>query len=218
MVDESDIGKISAGLPVTVTVTSYPNQPFEGVVAKIEPQALAEQTVTTFSVLIILDNESGLLRPGMNADVEIRIAERRDVIAVPTVALRTDSDIRVSGGLVGLSPAEVNAMLRDSEPARTPTAGEDGEDGYRFESRYWVFVDEPSGPRAVNVITGLTDLDYSEVLAGLEDDDRVLLLPSSGLILAQKRFQAQMSRFMGMPGMSGDSDKKKGKKKSSGSD
>jgi HlyD family secretion protein len=208
MVDESDIGKISAGLPVTVTVTAYPNQPFEGVVAKIEPQAMAEQTVTTFSVLIILDNASGLLRPGMNADVEIRIAERRDVVAVPTVALRTDSDIRVSGGLVGLSPAEVNAMLRDSEPTRTSTAGDD-EDGYRFESRYWVFVDEPSGARAVNVITGLTDLDYSEVLAGLENDDRVLLLPSSGLILAQKRFQDQMSRFMGMPGMSGGADKKK---------
>ena len=145
--------------------------------------------------------------------VEIRIAERRDVVAVPTVALRTDSDIRVSAGLVGLSPAEVNAMLRDSKPVRTSTAGEEDEDGYRFESRYWVFVDEPSGARAVNVITGLTDLDYSEVLAGLGDDDRVLLLPSSGLILAQKRFQDQMSRFMGMPGMSGGADKKKKDKK-----
>jgi HlyD family secretion protein len=221
MVDESDIGKISPGLPVTVTVTAYPNQPFEGVVAKIEPQAMAEQTVTTFSVLIILDNESGLLRPGMNADVEVRIAERRDVIAVPTVALRTDSDVSVPSGLVGLSPADVNAMLRENEPAPTGAAGTDDDGGYRFESRYWVFVEEPSGPRAVNVVTGLTDLDYSEVLAGLEAGDRVLLLPSSGLILAQKRFQAQMSRFMGMPGMSGSSDKKKdkkkGKKKSDGS-
>ena len=219
MVDESDIGKIRAGLPVTVTVTAYPNQPFEGVVAKIEPQAMAEQTVTTFSVLIVLDNESGLLRPGMNADVEIRIVERRDVVAVPTVALRTDTDVRVSSGLVGLSPADVDAMLRESDPDRSNldrsnSADADDESGYRFESRYWVFIDEPSGPRAVNVITGLTDLDYSEVLGGLDEGDRVLMLPSSGLIRAQKRFQAQMSKFMGMPGMSGGSDKKKGKKKS----
>ena len=213
MVDESDIGKIRAGLPVTVTVTAYPNQPFEGVVAKIEPQALAEQTVTTFSVLIVLDNASGLLRPGMNADVEIRIVERRDVVAVPTVALRTATDVRVSSGLVGLSPADVDAMLRESNPDRSNSADAGDESGYRFESRYWVFIDEPSGPRAVNVITGLTDLDYSEVLGGLDEGDRVLMLPSSGLILAQKRFQAQMSKFMGMPGMSGGSDKKKGKKK-----
>ena len=211
MVDESDIGKIRAGLPATVTVTSFPNQPFEGVVSKIEPQALEEETVTTFSVLILLDNESRLLRPGMNADVEIRIAERRDVVAVPTVALRTRSDINVSSELVGLSPTEVNAMLRDqpNTTEQTPSADADA-NGYRFEQRYWVFLDEPGGPRAVYIMTGLTDLDYSEVLSGLEEDDRVLLLPSSGLILAQKRFQAQMRQFMSMPGMGGndDSDKK----------
>lgn len=210
MVDESDIGKIRPGQPVTVTVTSFPNQPFEGTVSKIEPQAMAEQTVTTFSVLIVLGNESRLLRPGMNADVEIRIAERRDVVAVPTIALRTKSDINVSSGLVGLSAAEVNAMLSEPAPAiGTPQPPADSAaDGYRFESRYWVLVEEPSGPRAVNVITGLTDLDYSEVITGLDEGDRVLLLPSSGLVLAQKRFQAQMRRFMSMPGMGGDDDEK----------
>jgi len=212
MVDESDIGKIRPGLPVTVTVTSYPNQPFEGVVAKIEPLALAEQTVTTFSVLILLDNQDGLLRPGMNSDVEIRIAERRDVVAVPTIALRTPSDVNVSSDLVGLSPAEVNAMLKDSQP-QAPAAPETDESGYRFQSSYWVFVEEPGGLRAVNVITGLTDLDYSEVIAGLDEDDRVLLLPSTGLVMAQKRFQAQMRRFMSMPGMGGGNDKKDDKSK-----
>ena len=227
MVDESDIGKIRAGMPATVIVTSFPNQPFEGLVSKIEPQALAEETVTTFAVLIVLDNENRLLRPGMNADVEIRIAERRDVVAVPTVALRTRSDINVSSELVGLSPADVNAMLRDDQersdaPRMAPAAGQTrlppdsaGEtNGYRFESRYWVLLDEPGGPRAVNVTTGLTDLDYSEVLSGLAEDDEVLLLPSSGLILAQKRFQEQMRRFMSMPGMGGKDDDKKGNNRS----
>ncbi|MGI9342126.1 MAG: efflux RND transporter periplasmic adaptor subunit [Gammaproteobacteria bacterium] len=219
LVDESDIGKIRPDQPVTVTVTAFPNQPFEGVVAKIEPQALEEETVTTFSVLILLDNEGRLLRPGMNADVEIRIAERRDVVAVPTVALRTKSDINVSSDLVGLSAPDVNAMLKDSKVERSADAAGSA-DGYRFEGRYWVFIDEPTGPRAVNVITGLTDLDYSEVLAGLEEDDRVLLLPSSGLIMAQKRFQAQMRQFMSMPGMGGGKSDKddKDKKKSDGAD
>jgi len=148
----------------------------------------------------------------MNADVEIRIAERRDVVAVPTIALRTETDVNVSSDLVGLSSAEVNAMLKDSKP-QAPARAETDESGYRFQSSYWVFVDEPGGPRAVNVITGLTDLDYSEVIAGLEADDRVLLLPSTGLVMAQKRFQAQMRRFMSMPGMSGGDDKKDDKSK-----
>ena len=111
LVDETDIGKIEPGQLVTVTVAAYPNQPFEGKVSKIEPKAVEDQTVTTFSVLIILDNASGLLRPGMNADVEIRIAERRDVVAVPTIALRTNRDIPVSSMLVGVSETSVREQL-----------------------------------------------------------------------------------------------------------
>ena len=57
--------------------------------------------------------------------------------------------------------------------------------------------------RAQHLSTGLTDLDYSEVLAGLNEDDQVLLLPSSDLILSQQRFQGMMKRFTGIPGMQG---------------
>jgi len=204
LVDETDIGKILPGQLVTVTVAAYPNQPFDGKVAKIEPQALAEQTVTTFSVLVILENESGLLRPGMNADVEIRIAESLDVVAVPTVALRTDKDIPVSSMLVGLTADDVRDQLGgDRGKARIVAPSKVG---YQFEGRYWVFLDEPSGPRAVVVNTGLTDLDYSEVRSGLAENDQVLLLPSSDLILSQQRFQGLMRRFTSLPGMQRESE------------
>ncbi len=208
LVDETDIGKIRPEQPVTVTVTSYPNQPFTGFVSKIEPKAMDDQTVTTFSVMIVLANENGLLRPGMNADVEIRIAERRDVVAVPTVALRVDRDISVSSQLVGVSVEDIRRQIAASEPASAPDAAATPQGGYRFASSYWVFVEEPGGPRAVSIETGLTDLDYSEVLSGLDADTRVLLLPSSGLIQSQQRLQQQMRQFMSMPGMSGDKDKK----------
>jgi len=212
LVDETDIGKIRPGQPVTVTVTSYPNQPFEGSVFKIEPQAVAEQTVTTFSVLIVLANDNGLLRPGMNADVEIRIAERRNVTAVRTAALRIDKDIPVSSQLVGIPEDQIRQALTATEPS-PQSGGDQGTIGYQFTSRYWVFIDDPDGLRPVSIDTGLTDLNYSEVLSGLDVDDRVLMLPSSGLIMSQQRFQAQMKQFMSMPGMSGQKDDKKGGKK-----
>ena len=53
-VDETDIGKIQPGMADRVTVAAYPNQPFDGVVLKVEPQAVVEQNVTMFSVLIKL--------------------------------------------------------------------------------------------------------------------------------------------------------------------
>ena len=193
---------------MTVTVTSFPNQPFAGEVLKVEPQAEAEQTVTTFSVLMTLDNDNGLLRPGMNADVEIRVAERRKVVAVPTAALRTARDIPVAAQLVGLTPEEVRAQLGNNaqRPAGPPAAGgaEASADRYRFANRYWVFVQNGEQIRARNIETGLTDLDYSEVTSGLDGGETVILLPSSGLVQSQQRLQQRMRQFTALPGMGGN--------------
>jgi HlyD family secretion protein len=201
LVDETDIGKIRPGLPATVTVTAFPNQPFTGSVLKIEPLASAEQTVTTFAVRIVLDNAQGLLKPGMNADVDILVAERRGVLAVPMGALRTDRDIATSAKLLGLDEAVVRQQLAAAPAAGTPAPDAAGAEGYRYESRFWVFVQRDGKPVAQRVTTGLTDLDYSEVIAGLAENDAVFILPSSGLVENQQRFQQQMRNMMGMPGM-----------------
>ncbi|HLF10217.1 MAG TPA: efflux RND transporter periplasmic adaptor subunit, partial [Gammaproteobacteria bacterium] len=111
-VDETDIGKIQPGMATRVTVAAYPNQPFEGEVLKIEPQAILEQNVTMFAVLITIVNRGGLLKPGMNAEVQIRIANREGVAAVPTTALRADSDIPLTAAMLGLDEAELRRQLQ----------------------------------------------------------------------------------------------------------
>lgn len=55
-VDETDIGKVEIGQPVTITVEAYPDTPFRGEVLKIAPQGLALQNVTTFEVTSELKN------------------------------------------------------------------------------------------------------------------------------------------------------------------
>ncbi|MDQ1303450.1 MAG: Efflux transporter periplasmic adaptor subunit [Pseudomonadota bacterium] len=203
LVDETDIGKISPGLPVVVTVTAFPNQPFTGQVLKVEPQASADQTVTTFAVRIVLGNENGLLKPGMNADVAILITERKGVLAIPTNALRTDRDMATSASLVGLSEEIARAQLRENALPDDPQDSAGTGNNYQFSNRYWVFVQRDGKPVAVEVSTGVTDLDYSEVLAGLRESELVYMLPSSGLVESQQRLQQQMRKFTGMPGMSG---------------
>lgn len=205
LVDETDIGKIVPGQAAVVTVTAYPNQPFRGQVQKVEPQALADQTVTTFAVRIVLENKSGLLKPGMNAEVSILVTERKDVVAVPTGALRTNRDLKTAAALVGLDEATAAAQLKANALPEKPGAGAGSRAGgaYQFSNRYWVFVNEGGKPVARPVITGITDLDYNEVLEGLKQGDQVYLLPSSGLVETQQRFQQQMRNMTGMPGMSG---------------
>jgi HlyD family secretion protein len=207
LVDETDIGKIAPGLPAVVTVTAFPNQPFTGQVLKVEPQASADQTVTTFAVRIVLDNANGLLKPGMNADVAVLITERKGVLGVPTNALRTDRDLATSASLVGLSEEIAREQLRENALPDKPEADADAGGNYRFSNRYWVFVQRDGKPVAVEVHTGVTDLDYSEVLAGLRESERVYMLPSSGLVESQQRLQQQMRKFTGMPGMSSGSKK-----------
>jgi HlyD family secretion protein len=201
LVDETDVGKIEPGRPVTVRVTAYPNQPFPGEVHKIEPQAQEEQSVTTFAVLIRLPNAAGLLRPGMNADVEIGVADRRDVLAVPTVALRTEREIATAAAAVGLDEATVRQQL--AEGARADAAYADAGSGYAYGGRFWTFVERDSKPVAVNVRTGLTNLEYDEVIEGLQEGDKVILLPSTGLLEAQARGRDMMRRFSIMPGAGG---------------
>ena len=55
-VDETDIGKVQIGQPVTITVEAYPDTPFQGEVLKIAPQGRALQNVTTFEVTSELKN------------------------------------------------------------------------------------------------------------------------------------------------------------------
>jgi HlyD family secretion protein len=119
-VDETDIGKIHPGMPAKVIVAAYPNQPFEGTVLKIEPLAIVDQNVTTFAVLIRLENRDGLLMPGMNADVEIEIESRQGVLMVPTAALRADSDIPTTALMLGMQEAQLRAMLQGEGASLAP--------------------------------------------------------------------------------------------------
>jgi HlyD family secretion protein len=263
LVDETDIGKIRPGMGARVTVSAYPNQPFEGEVLKIEPQAIVEQNVTMFAVLVALQNKEGLLLPGMNAEVEISIAEKDAALAIPTMALRTRSDIEASATMMGISAEELRDQLAansgkndsDSAPAAANTislmgrtvelppgveaeqirdimakrqrgeqlSGADralmgrvmramGNGGgrprgpttdYRFGGEYWVFVDRGGIPTPLPVRTGITDLEYSEVVSGLQANDQVFLLPSSDLFRRQTEIQSFFtSRFGGVPGIS----------------
>lgn len=223
LVDETDIGKIRPGMSTTVSVAAYPNQPFPGEVVKIEPQAVLEQNVTMFAVLVAINNPDGLLLPGMNAEVDVRIARSENALTVPIMALRTQRDLRSTASILNVAEVDLRASLQgavdsaksdaqpvDRNPAERPGGGQSrGRDAggqaksdYRFGGNFWVVVDN-NGPRDFrNVRTGITDLDQVEILAGLAEGDRVLILPSSHLVETQQELQEWINRRVGgVPGI-----------------
>ena len=73
LVDEIDVGKVTIGQTVSIKVAAYRDKEFFGIVSKVEPLARIEQNVTTFPVLIDINNDENLLLLGMNTDVVIEI-------------------------------------------------------------------------------------------------------------------------------------------------
>ncbi len=102
LVDETDMGEIQAGMTANVQVEAFPDRTFRGKVEKIEPQAVVEQNVTMFPVIVRLDNRDGFLKPGMNAEVEILIARASDVLLVPNGAIVETQDVSPAAMALGL--------------------------------------------------------------------------------------------------------------------
>jgi HlyD family secretion protein len=205
LIDETDIGKIRPGMPATVSVAAYPNQPFPGEVVKVEPQAVVEQNVTMFAVLVSIDNRSGLLLPGMNAEVEVSIARAEDVVTIPVMALRTSRDIASTALILDIEETDLRAMLKRADGNR-PAAGDGGRRSgtdYRFGGNFWVVMnaDPDTGPEIRTVRTGITDLDRVEIVDGVEASETVLVLPSSHLVETQQDLQNFLNRRIGIPGI-----------------
>jgi HlyD family secretion protein len=207
LVDETDLGRVRPSQNATVIAAAFPERAFDGVVLKIEPLAVTEQNVTMFPVLVSVSNPNSVLKPGMNSEVEIHISRREQALAVPNAALRTDSDVGSAAELLGLSAQEVRSQL---------------ESGARHDGSHIVFALRNGEPVPVRIRTGLTDLDYSEVVSdvvnggekeGLRESDSVLILPSRSLVQSQQRFKERIERVRGdgLPGVRRSSGKESGK-------
>lgn len=209
LVDETDIGKIRPGMSAKVSVAAYPNQPFPGDVVKIEPQAVVEQNVTMFAVLVSIQNPDELLMPGMNAEVEVSIARSEEALTIPVMALRTRRDLKSTALVLSRTEDEIVEALSDS-PEQAPAemrrpqgrSAAPPPSDYRFGGDFWVVLDtEKQEIRKVR--TGITDLDRVEIVSGLDASDRVLVLPSSHLLETQQDLQNFINRRVGgVPGIS----------------
>lgn len=127
LVDETDIGRIESGLRATITVEAYRDRDFTGAVLKVEPLAVVEQSVTMFPVLTQIPNEEGLLKPGMNADVEVHIDRKLDVVAVPLEAVRSVREMAILAPLVGLTSDDVTAVMESMRGGGPGDAGPGGD-------------------------------------------------------------------------------------------
>jgi HlyD family secretion protein len=150
LVNETDIGNIQAGQQATVIVDAYPDRPFRGSVEKIEPQAVVQQNVTMFPVLVAVSNREGLLMPGMNGEVSVLVERRENVISVPNDAVRPPRDITAAAAALGLNADSVRRQVQAQFTGGMAGGGggaNGGGDRVTTTSRGDVAVSEPQAPQ-----------------------------------------------------------------------
>jgi len=184
LIDEIDIGKISIGQEVTLKVSAYRDKKFVGVVSKIEPMSRVDQNVTTFPVLIDIENKDNLLLIGMNTDVEIEILNEKVALALPAGSLRTRKDILSVAPLLNIKEDQLRNFLANKV------------DGENFNA-YIVLKKTKKGAVPTWIKTGKTDLNYVEVKDGINLKDTVYVLPSEGLIKYQQKFSERIKGRFG---------------------
>jgi HlyD family secretion protein len=179
-IDESDVGHVHQGDPVTFTVDAYPGDTFGGTVAQVRLNPTIDQNVVTYLTVIDVPNPDLKLRPGMTANVTVRVDSRKNVLRIPSNALlfRPNDELfallhqMVPGAAPATATARGGAGTPVGAPARPPAT---------MRGQVWVLRN--GRLTGVPVQTGLNDSTSTEVVAGnLQPGDTVVLnaIVSSG--------------------------------------
>ncbi len=196
-VAESDVGKLSAGMPASFTVDAFPGERFRGKVRQIRNSPQTVQNVVTYDAVIDVDNSDLKLRPGMTANVTFVSAEKDDVLRVPNAAMRfkpapeifaalgmpapptPERRPRGAGGPM-LTAIHGGAAPGGGGPAgrRPRPAGGDGKADAPNDRRI-VWVLRGGRPELVPIRIGLSDGSTTEVVEGDVHDGDALIVDAS---------------------------------------
>ena len=161
-VDESDIGRVAVGQPVTFTLDAYGAETFNGKVTEVRLQPVVTNNVVTYTTIITVPNPGQKLKPGMTATVRIETARDDNALRVPAAALRfrPDSELfealgqempRRQGETAGATAAASRSVAANrrnarADDSRRPAAGTPGS-----RATIWQVVDGKLQPVRVTV-------------------------------------------------------------------
>jgi HlyD family secretion protein len=177
-VSEADVGALKDGLPARFVVDAYPDREFHATMRQFRLAANVVQNVVTYNVVLDVDNKDEMLKPGMTAQVRLVVANRPNVLRIPTTALRFQL------------PEEEQEKLRKQEQekagkvkqvAQKPAAPNQDDDlAFRTANetarQYKVYrLDAKNQPQPVDIRVGLSNFRYTEVVSGgLKTGDQVV--------------------------------------------
>ena len=193
-VGENDIVKVNIGDSADVEVDAYNNRKFKGIVTQIAASTVTSATgaasstsndVTNYEVRIRLDPSSYkdlidpknpkkfVFRPGMNASADIKTKRHDDVLSVPINS--------VSARVKGSDKSVEDKKKEDKKNKPNDDQGNQDNNNAAVNSdelEEVVFVLQKDGKVKKTIVkTGIQDINYIEILNGLNAGDEIVTGP-----------------------------------------
>jgi HlyD family secretion protein len=174
--DESDVGNIKVGKPVTFKVDAFPKETFHGTVSQVRMNATTVQSVVTYDTIIEFDNPDLKLFPGMTAYATIPVASVRNVLKVPNTALRYKPPMSAEEILAiykerGIGDGASNPAEGLTVSSAQSTPGTQGPPRAAKSDVVVVWKLHPDrSMEPVKIAIGITDHAFTEVTAVLKGD------------------------------------------------
>ncbi len=171
-VDETDVPQIKLGDSAAVAIDAFPKQTFTGRVSEIShsamlsPETVAQtgqtQQAVDFEVVVSLDRPPNTLRPDLSATADIVTATRKNVLAIPIIALT----VREKGAVKAMPTETPEAKAAATEAVSDRSKDQEG-----------VFLVRKGKAHFVPVTVGIAGRDEFEVLNGVKAGDSVVAGP-----------------------------------------
>src|SRR5882724_8516890 len=177
--DESDVGNIKVGKPVTFKVDAFPKDTFQGRVSQVRMNATTVQSVVTYDTIIEFANPELKLFPGMTAYVTIPVATVENALKLPNTALRykppmTADEILATYKKYGIESSERQIASAGPGVVEASEPGKGGTENSPRMPKADTAVVWKLGPDntlvPVKVSLGITDHAFTEVLAVLKGE------------------------------------------------
>lgn len=152
-VAEADIGRIKVGQPVEFTVDAYPDSPFKGSVSEIRNAPITVQNVVTYDVVVKVDNPVGA-----NGHAPLL---KPGMTANVTIIISSKKDVlRIPNAALRFRPSEMRGKAEQKEKG----------------SGVWIIDNKK--PKRIEVITGISDGNYTELLSDNIKEGQELIMES----------------------------------------
>lgn len=171
-VAESDVGKLTGGMPASFKVDAYPNKTFKGKVREIRNAPQTLQSVVTYDAVIDVENPALELKPGMTANVTFIYADRENALEVSNASLRfrPSQDALTAAGIAPSAAASAGRAAARARPEDAPPP-----------EHKVVWVLRAGVLTRVRIRTGITDGSVTEVTEGeLTEADALVLEVNTG--------------------------------------